>query len=140
MVEYEDVGVEVLAREYGIFAESKVGVTSCLSRSSAWPVLYHTVDAHSAPAVFDHILSVRGLESVYICSCHVRCKSRVLRETSDASSPARLCVYVSLWRKCSGDTQCAILCLNGLCEVSCHFRVESGSKSQRSRPEGYIPT
>ena len=74
MVEYEYVRVKVLSREYGVLSKTKVCIAPSLSCTSAWPVLYHTVDAHPAPAVFYLIIAVRCLESIDVCPCHIRCK------------------------------------------------------------------
>ena len=87
----------------GILSTSVVGITSCLARTTARPVLRHGVDALQSPGSIETRLALGSLEPVAIGLGHVSHQTEILAVGAAESEPAGLGGTVDLWRKGGGE-------------------------------------
>ena len=128
------MGLECTARINGIFSIIVMGVTTCLFRTAARPMLHHRIHTVIAPSVCNLGLAGTGLEAIHICTGHIGIKLRTLSESTIETCPSRLGCEVDLRRKSSSDTKSAVFLRSDLAELLYKSRIECCRQAKRCRP------
>ena len=132
------VHLEVFTWVYSIFTIGEVRITTALTSASTREMFAHSIDTLVTPSVLDFSLPCRGLETIYIGTCHIGSQFWRFSKSEDHTIPARFRTQVYLRGKSCGNTHSTVFLGSDFTKLLYDRRIKGGGHGQSIRPKGDI--